>query len=190
MLFVDTRDGGLEDRPRSRGRPRDLISMASVSVLVSAVHVSVSVLVSEVPTLSTGSREPASVSRPASRPNLDGLGLGLGLGHPCLGLGLGLGSPGLDYNPDPNSLKLLIKKLLSSSLISEAVGFWGFQNFDKEMSFSQGQQLCGSVALSEVSCQQMRHYQICLVLPRLLLGRDCQQHLDRSDIENHCKKGR
>ena len=59
--------------------------MASVSVLVSAAHVSVSVLVSEVPALSTGSREPAS----ASRPNLDGLGLGLGLG-----------GPGLDYNPD------------------------------------------------------------------------------------------
>ena len=72
--------------------------MASVSVLVSAAHVSV--LVSEVPALSTASREPASVSRPASRPNLDGLGLGLGLGlgHPCLGLGLGLGGPGLDYN--------------------------------------------------------------------------------------------
>ena len=59
--------------------------MASVSVLVSAVHVSVSVLVSEVPALSAESIEPASVSRPASRPNLDGLGLGLGLGHPCLG---------------------------------------------------------------------------------------------------------
>ena len=84
------RDGGLEDRPRSRGRPRDLILVASV--LVSAAHVSV--LVSDVPALSTGSREPASVSRPASRPNLDGLGLG----HPCLGLGLG--GPGLDYNPD------------------------------------------------------------------------------------------
>ena len=68
----------------------------SVLVLVSAAHVSV--LVSEVLALSTGSREPASVSRPASRPNLDGLGLGLGL--PCLGLGLGLGGPGLDYNPD------------------------------------------------------------------------------------------
>ena len=95
---TDSRDVGLEDRPRSRGRPRDLILMASVSVLVSAAHVSV--LVSEVPVLSTGSREPASVSRPASRPNLDGLGLGLGLGHPCLGLGLGLGGPGLDYNPD------------------------------------------------------------------------------------------
>ena len=74
--------------------------MASVSVLVSAAHVSVSaahvsvsVLVSEAPALSTGSREAASVSRPASRPNLDGLGLGLGLGHPCLGLGLGLGGP-------------------------------------------------------------------------------------------------
>ena len=70
-----------------------VILMASVSV--SAAHVSVSVLVSEVPDLSTGSREPASVSRPASRPNLDGLGLGHG--HPCLGLGLG--GPGLDYNP-------------------------------------------------------------------------------------------
>ena len=60
--------------------------MASVSVLVSATHVSVS-----------------EVSRPASRPNLDGLSLGLGLGHPCLGLGLGLGGPGLDYNPDLNA---------------------------------------------------------------------------------------
>ena len=67
----------------------DLILMVSVSVLVSAVHVSVSVLVSEVPALSTGSREPASFSRPASRPNFNGLGLGLGLGCPCLGLGLG-----------------------------------------------------------------------------------------------------
>ena len=56
---------------------------------VSAAHVSVSVLVSEVLALSTGSREPASGSRPASRPNLDGLSLGLG--HPCLDLGLGLG---------------------------------------------------------------------------------------------------
>ena len=46
---VYTRDRGLEDRPRSRGQPRDLIEMASVSVLVSAIHVSVSVLVSEVP---------------------------------------------------------------------------------------------------------------------------------------------
>ena len=64
--------------------------MASGSVLVSAVHVSVS----EVPGLSTGSREP----RPASRPNLDVLGLGFGLDHP--GLGLSLGGPGLDYNPD------------------------------------------------------------------------------------------
>ena len=67
-----------------------VILMASFSV--SAAYVSVS----EVPALSTGSREPASVSRPASRPNLDGLGLGLGLGHPCLGLG----GPGLDYNPE------------------------------------------------------------------------------------------
>ena len=72
------------------------------SVLVSAAHVSVSVLVSEVPALSTGSREPASVSRPASRRNLDGLGLGLGLGQPCLGLGLG--GPGLDYNPGIHSI--------------------------------------------------------------------------------------
>ena len=71
--------------------------MASVPVLVSAAHVLVSVLVSEVPALSTGSREPASVSRPASRPNLNGLGLGLGLGCPCLGLGLGLESPGFVY---------------------------------------------------------------------------------------------
>ena len=74
------------------------------------------------------SRGPALVSRPASRPNfnglglglglggpgfvyrvsrpnLDGLGLGLGLGHPCLGLGLGLGGPGLDYNPGLKILK-------------------------------------------------------------------------------------
>ena len=106
---VYSRDGGLEDRPRSRGRPRDLISTASVSVLVSAAHVSVSVLVSEVLALSTGSREPASVSRPASRPNLDGLGLGLG--HPCLGLGLGLGGPGLDYNPVFNIVSLYLRIL-------------------------------------------------------------------------------
>ena len=92
---IDARDGGLQDRPRSQGRPRDLILMASVSVL--AAHVSVS----EVPALSTGSRELASLSRPASKPNLDGLGLGLG--HPCLGLG----GPGLDYNPDLH-LKCLI----------------------------------------------------------------------------------
>ena len=102
---LQIRDGGLEDRPRSRGRPRDLTLMASVSVLVSAAHVSVLVLVSEVPALSTGSLEPASVLRPASRPNLDGLGLGLGLGHPCLGLGLGLGGPGLDYNPGFNFIR-------------------------------------------------------------------------------------
>ena len=102
---------GLDNRPRSRGRPRDLISMASVSVLVSAAHVPVSVLVSEVPALSTGSREPASVSRPASRPNLDGLGLGLGLGHPCLGLGLGLGGPGLDYNPGIHTNNVLIHNM-------------------------------------------------------------------------------
>ena len=41
---VMARDGGLEDRPRSQGWPRDLILMASVLVSVSAV----SVLVSEV----------------------------------------------------------------------------------------------------------------------------------------------
>ena len=63
---------------------------------VLAAHVSVSVLVPEVPALSTGSQEPAS------GPNLDGLGLGLGLGHPCLGLG----GPGLDYNPDPTCRKM------------------------------------------------------------------------------------
>ena len=93
---VDIRDGGLEDR----GRPRDLILMASVS----AAHVSVSVLVSEVLALSTGSREPASVSRPASRPNLDGLGLGC----PCLGLGLGLGlgGPGFVYRVSRTGLGL------------------------------------------------------------------------------------
>ena len=89
LVSIRIRDGGLEDRPWSRGGPRDLILMVSVSVLVSAAHVSVSV--SEVPALSAGSRESAS------RPNLDGLGLSLGLGHPCLGLGLG--GPGLDYNP-------------------------------------------------------------------------------------------
>ena len=58
---------------------------------VSTAHVSVSVLVSEVPALSTGSRELAS----GSRPNLDGLGLGLSDPLPCLGLE----GPGLDYNP-------------------------------------------------------------------------------------------
>ena len=98
---VQIRHGGLEDQPRSRGPPRDLIVMASVSVLVAAARVSV--LVSEVPALSTGSLEPASVSRPASRPNLDGLGLG----HPCLGLGLGLGGPGLDFNPGVHGLDSL-----------------------------------------------------------------------------------
>ena len=53
--------------------------------------------------MSTGSREPASASRPASRPNLDGLGVGLG--HPCLGLGLG--GSGLDYNPDSSVSKTI-----------------------------------------------------------------------------------
>ena len=91
-----------------------------VSVLVSATHVSVSVLASEVPALSTGSREPASVLRPASRPNSDGLGLGLGLGHPCLGLVLGLGGPGLDYNPDYNT----------QILYSEAQGSYTFRNME------------------------------------------------------------
>ena len=43
------------------------------------------------------SRGPTSVSRPASRPNFNGLGLGLGIGCPCLGLGLGLGGPGSVY---------------------------------------------------------------------------------------------
>ena len=61
QIDTHTRDGGLEDRPRSRGRPRDLILMASISVLVSAAHVSVSVLVSEVPALSTGSRQQAGL---------------------------------------------------------------------------------------------------------------------------------
>ena len=104
IKMVRNRDGGLEDRPQSWGRPRDLILMASVSVLVSAAHVSV--LVSEVPALSTGSREP----RPASRPNLDGLGLG----HPCLGLGLGLRGPGLDHNPGVVSSLLLAEGFLVS----------------------------------------------------------------------------
>ena len=69
-------------------------------VLISAGHVSV--LVSEVPALSTGSRGPASVSRPASRPNFNGLGLGLGC--PCLGLGLG--SPGYVYRVSRTGLGL------------------------------------------------------------------------------------
>ena len=71
--------------------------MASVSVLVAHV----SVLVSEDPVSSTGSRELASVSRPASKPNFDGLGLG----HPCLGLG----GPGLDYNPGHNTIMKINK---------------------------------------------------------------------------------
>ena len=41
---VLARDGGLEDWPWSRGWPRELINMASVSVLATAAHVSVSVL--------------------------------------------------------------------------------------------------------------------------------------------------
>ena len=60
--------------------------------------------VSEVLDLSTGPREPASVSRPASVPKLDGLGLGLGHTSLGLGLGLGLGGTGLDYNPDVYTL--------------------------------------------------------------------------------------
>ena len=42
------------------------------------------------------SRGLASVSRPASRPNFNGLGLGLGC--PCLGRGLDLGGPGFVYS--------------------------------------------------------------------------------------------
>ena len=53
--------------------------------------------------MSTGSREPASVSRPASRPNLDGLGLG----HTRLGLVLD--GPSLDYNPGLYNIKLINK---------------------------------------------------------------------------------
>ena len=86
--LVRDRDGSLEDR----GRARDLILMASVLV----AHVSLS----EVPGLSTGSREPASVLRPDSRPNLDGLGLG----H------LGLGGPGLDYNPGKGLIRIYRKE--------------------------------------------------------------------------------
>ena len=73
--------------------PPDLILMASVPAAHGTVLVSA---------LSTGSQEPASVSRPTSRPNLDGLGLGVG--HPCLGLGLG--GPGLDYNPDLGCIRI------------------------------------------------------------------------------------
>ena len=46
------------------------------------------------------------VSRPASRPNFNGLGLGLGLGCPCLGLGLGLGGPGFVYRVSRTGLGL------------------------------------------------------------------------------------
>ena len=52
------------------------------------------------------SRGPASVSRPASRSNFNGLGLGLGLGCPCLGLGLGLGGPGFVYRVSRTGLGL------------------------------------------------------------------------------------
>ena len=52
------------------------------------------------------SRGPASVSRPASRPNFDGLGLGLGLGCSCLSLGLGLGGPGFVYRVSRTGLGL------------------------------------------------------------------------------------
>ena len=47
---------------------------------------------------------PASVSRPALRPNFNGLGLGLGLGCPCLGLGLG--GPGFVYRVSRTGLGL------------------------------------------------------------------------------------
>ena len=47
-----------------------------------------------------------SRTRPASRPNFNGLGLGLGLGHPCLGLGLGLGGPGFVYRVSRTGLGL------------------------------------------------------------------------------------
>ena len=50
------------------------------------------------------SRGPASVSRPALRPNSNGLGLGLGC--PCLGLGLGLGGPGFVYKVSRTGLGL------------------------------------------------------------------------------------
>ena len=47
-----------------------------------------------------------SRTRPASRPNFNGLGLGLGLGCPCLGLGLGLGDPGFVYRVSRTGLGL------------------------------------------------------------------------------------
>ena len=65
---------GLDDQ----GWPRDLILM---------------VLVSEVPVLSAGSREPASASRPASGPNLD-VSVLVSATHVSV-----LEGPGLDYNP-------------------------------------------------------------------------------------------
>ena len=49
-------------------------------------------------------RGPASVSRPASRPNLNGLDLGLGC--PCLGRGLGLGGPGFVFRVSRTGLGL------------------------------------------------------------------------------------
>ena len=52
------------------------------------------------------SRGPASVSRPASRPNFNGLGLRLSRGCPCLGLGLGLGGPGFVYRVSRTGLGL------------------------------------------------------------------------------------
>ena len=52
------------------------------------------------------SRGPASVSRPASRPNFSGLSLGLGLSCPCLGLGLGLRSHRLVYKVSRTGLGL------------------------------------------------------------------------------------
>ena len=52
------------------------------------------------------SRGPASVSRPASRPNFNGLGLGLGLGCRCLDLSLGPGGPGFVYRVSRTGLGL------------------------------------------------------------------------------------
>ena len=63
----------------------------------------------------------ASVSRPASRPNFDGLDLGLGLGYPCLGLGLG--GPGQGWRSrGPASVSRLTRDLIlmASVMVSDA----------------------------------------------------------------------